>query len=134
MTAVTSVDGGGERRATCVTDRPAVAAFAPGKARTSTIAAAMSRAADVDMPELNTMTRRARTIALAYYEDGFVHGVAAGRQQLEAEWFGRQEVSAAIARRMAKAGSFDALCEARGESERAARHRALMAERGIFPC
>lgn len=84
------------------------------------------------MPELNTMTRRARTIALAYYEDGFVHGIAAGRQQVEAEWFGRQEVSTEIARQMAKAGPFDALCQARGEPERAAKHRALMAERGIW--
>ena len=39
-----------------------------------------------------------------------------------------------IARQMAKAGSFDALCEARGEPERAERHRALLAERGVWPC
>lgn len=80
------------------------------------------------------MTPRARAIALAFYEDGWVHGLTAGRRELEAEWFGRQEVSAAIAGQMAKAGSFDALCEARGEPERAARHRALLAERGVWPC
>lgn len=80
------------------------------------------------------MAPRARAIALDWWEAGYSEGVLAGRQQLEAEWFGRQEVSAAIARQMAKAGPLDALFEARGEPERAAMHRKRLADRGIWPC
>ena len=94
----------------------------------------MSRDAGVDVAPLHRMTARGRAIALAWWEDGYVHGLTAGRRELEAEWSGRQEVSAAIARQMAASGPFDALCEARGEPERAARHRALMAGRGVWPC
>ena len=131
MTAAASM--GGAQRAVRV-ERPAVALLVPGEPRTASVGDGISLGAGVDVPQLHRMSPRARTIALEYYAYGFTHGVAAGRRGLEEEWTGRQEVSAAIARRMAASGPFDALCAARGEPERAARHRALMAERGIFPC
>lgn len=71
------------------------------------------------------------TDELAWYEAGLEHGIALGRQQVEDEWRGRMEVSAAIARQIAARGSYAELCERRGEPERAARQRALLAERGI---
>ena len=64
-------------------------------------------------------------------EYGYQYGVAAGRQQAEDEQRGRGAISAAIAAQMARLGSFADLCEARGELERAARSRQLLADRGI---
>ena len=65
------------------------------------------------------------------YEKGFEHGQTAGRQQLEDEWKGRLEVSAAIASAIARMGPADELEERRGRPERAARLRQIMADRGI---
>ena len=62
---------------------------------------------------------------------GFEDGIAAGRQLAEDEQRGRSEISAAIANQIARLGSFADLCEARGELERAARSRQLLADRGI---
>ena len=65
------------------------------------------------------------------YEIGFEHGQTAGRQQLEDEWKGRLEVSAAIAAQVSRMGPADELEERRGRPERAAAARALWADRGI---
>ena len=61
------------------------------------------------------------------YQDGTDHG-----RQLEVdEQRGRGAISAAIAAQQARLGSFADLCEARGEPERAARSRQILADRGI---
>ena len=121
---------GGAQRAVRV-ERPAVALLVPGEARTASVGDGISLGAGVEVPLLHRMSPRARAIALDWWEAGYSEGVLAGRQQAEDDWRGRQEVSAAIARQVAASGPFDALCEARGEAERAERHRALVAERGI---
>lgn len=69
--------------------------------------------------------------AMGWYEFGFQHGIEHGRKQLEDEWRGTHEVSAAIARMIAERGSYADLCERRGEPERAAEHRRTIRERGI---
>lgn len=83
------------------------------------------------VPLLTDMTPAARAVALAYYEAGVVTGVQMGRQQAEDEHRGLSEVSAAIARQVADLGPFADLCDRRGEPERAARQRALLAARGV---
>ena len=86
---------------------------------------------DDTVPTLEVMTPRARAIALAYFESGRVEGIAAGRQLEVDEQRGRGAVSAAIAAQQARLGSFADLCEARGEIDRAARSRQILADRGI---
>ena len=87
---------------------------------------------DDTIPTLAAMTPHARVIALAYFEAGRAEGIEAGRRQLEDEWRGTYEVSAAVARQVAQRGSFDELAERRGQPERAARQRAILAERGVI--
>ena len=70
---------------------------------------------------------------MGWYESGIVYGIALGRQQIEDEWRGRMEVSGAIARMIAQAGPYDQLADKRGQHDRAAAARALLAERGITP-
>ena len=65
------------------------------------------------------------------YGRGWQDGVNHGRQLAEDEQRGRGAISGAIAAQMAKRGSFADLCEARGEPERAARSRQILADRGI---
>lgn len=72
-----------------------------------------------------------RAAFLEVYEIGFLDGVSAGRRELEAEWRGRMEVSAAIARFIATQPSYAELAERRGQPERAARQRQILAERGV---
>jgi len=86
---------------------------------------------DDTIPTLAAMTPHARVIALAYFEAGRAEGIEAGRRQLEDEWRGTYEVSAAVARQVAQRGPFDELAERRGQPERAARQRAILAERGV---
>lgn len=65
------------------------------------------------------------------YERGYQDGTDHGRQLEVDEQRGRGAISAAIAAQMSRLGSFADLCEARGELERAARSRQLLADRGI---
>ena len=65
------------------------------------------------------------------YGDGFWDGVNHGRQLEVDEQRGRGAVSAAIAAQQARLGLFADLCEARGDTVRAARSRQLLADRGI---
>jgi len=81
--------------------------------------------------DLTRMTGAARALWLEVYGLGYRDGIEAGRRQLEDEWRGTYEVSAAVARQVAQRGSFDELAERRGQPERAARQRAILAERGV---
>jgi hypothetical protein len=65
------------------------------------------------------------------YERGYEHGTTHGRELADDEQRGRGAISGAIAAQMSRLGSFADLCEARGEPERAARSRQLLADRGI---
>jgi len=65
------------------------------------------------------------------YGRGYQDGTDHGRQLADDEQRGRGAISGAIAAQMARLGSFADLCEARGEPERAARQRAIWADRGI---
>ncbi|MGY4642806.1 hypothetical protein [Cellulomonas sp. URHB0016] len=68
---------------------------------------------------------------LDWYEAGIVHGIAIGRQQVEDEWRGRMEVSAAVARMVAGAVPYAELCDRRGEHDRADRQRTILRDRGV---
>jgi hypothetical protein len=74
---------------------------------------------------------QSRTAYLDAYAVGYLDGLDAGRRELENEWRGLMGVSAAVARLIAEAGPYADLADRRGDHERAARHRALLAERGI---
>ena len=65
------------------------------------------------------------------YGRGWEDGAEHGRQLADDEQRGRGAISGAIAAQMARLGSFADLCEARGEPERAARSRQILADRGI---
>ena len=67
------------------------------------------------------------------YEIGVLHGIDIGRRELEAEWRGCQEVSAAIARMIAKAGPYDELAIRRGQPARAAAQVATLIRNGVTP-
>lgn len=81
--------------------------------------------------DLARMTPEARALWLSAYEVGYGQGIDAGRRQLEAEWRGSMEVSAAIARQVAASVPFDELAERRGQPARAERQRDLLRERGV---
>ena len=83
------------------------------------------------MTEPTIIRNRADILHIPSYEYGFQHGIEHGRQQLEDEWRGTHEVSAAIARQIAEHGSYAELCERRGEPERAERQRQIVRERRI---
>ncbi|MGC5628195.1 hypothetical protein ACPYO6_08105 [Georgenia sp. Z1344] len=82
-------------------------------------------------PDLWAMAPRAQTIALEWFEAGYVAGVEVGRRLEEAELAAIQRVAVASARGAADRGPFALAAERRGEHERAARQRALLADRGI---
>ena len=65
------------------------------------------------------------------YELGLIHGDPIGYQRAHDEWHARAEVSAAVARLVSQAGPYADAAERRGQPERAAAQRALLAERGI---
>lgn len=68
---------------------------------------------------------------MAWFEAGLVEGIEIGRRQLEDEWRGTMQAGAEVARRVASAGPYAALCDRRGEPERAERQRHILAERGV---
>lgn len=68
---------------------------------------------------------------LDWYASGYARGLEDGRRQLEDEWRGRHEVSAAVARMIAGATPYADLCEQRGEYGRAEQQRALLRDRGV---
>ena len=77
------------------------------------------------VPDLASMNRRGRQIALAYYEsghrDGYAKGLADAQAQSEARWRGYRSNFAE------RATSFADLCEQRGDLERAERAREIAA-------
>lgn len=83
------------------------------------------------IPTLAELSARGREIASSYYESGMVAGVARERLLVESEWFGRLEVSKAIARMISSSVPFADLCDRRGDTARAARARATLVERGV---
>lgn len=83
-------------------------------------------------PALHELSPRGREIVLDYYASGYAAGLEAGRRQLEDEWDGRMEASAAVARMIAASVPYDELALRRGEPARAARQRQILAERGIW--
>lgn len=83
------------------------------------------------MPEPRIIREQNHVLHLPSYETGYQHGIERGRQQLEDEWRGTHEVSAAIARQIAEQGPYADLCERRGDYEAAERHRQLVRKRGI---
>ena len=81
--------------------------------------------------DLTRMTGEARALWLEVYGLGYCEGIEAGRRQVEdelaAEWAAlRAEVLPRLR------GPFAELAERRGQPERAARQRAILAERGVF--
>lgn len=83
------------------------------------------------MTDTTIIRNREDILHLPSYEVGYQHGVDHGRQQLEDEWRGTHEISAAIARQIAEQGSYADLAERRGELDRAERQRRIVRERGI---
>jgi hypothetical protein len=89
-----------------------------------------------DIPAPHELSARGWEIASAYLETGIVIGIGMGRQQLEDEWRGRMEVSAAIARQIATAGPWDELADRRaaagtGRPDQGALQRQILRDRGI---
>lgn len=83
------------------------------------------------MADTTIVRNREDILHLPSYEVGFQHGIDHGRQQLEDEWRGTHEISAAIARQIAEQGSYADLAERRGQLDRAERQRRIVRERGI---
>lgn len=83
------------------------------------------------IPSLNEMTSWGVEVAEAYYLSGYVAGVAEGRRLEDAELGALQRAAVATARAAADRGPYADLAEKRGEPDRAARQRALLAERGV---
>lgn len=83
------------------------------------------------VPPLAAMSDRAASICLAWYQQGLEQGIAMGREQVENEWRGRMEVSAAVARQMADRPTYADLADRRGERDRAERQRTLLWARGV---
>ena len=87
--------------------------------------------ADVTIPTPAEMNARGLVIAMAYFEDGYVAGIAAGRAQLEQEWTDQHAYAALVARQVAAHGPYVDLAERRGHHLRAERQREILAERGL---
>jgi hypothetical protein len=84
-------------------------------------------------PTLDELPPRGRQIVLAYVESVYAAGIAEGRQQAEDEQRGRGAVSAAVAQMIAGTLPYADLADRRGQPERAARQRAILAARGVTP-
>lgn len=88
----------------------------------------------VAVPDLATMTTRARAIALAYFEVGRVEGIAAGRAQVEAElaaeWRALREECLPRLRSMVPHAE---LSRRRGQHARAEQQERTLRERGVWP-
>ena len=84
-----------------------------------------------DIPTLDNMSMRGREIASAYYESGYVAGIAEGCQQMYDAWRERAEVSAAVAAQVARTPSYAELCERRGMPERAAAQVRTLIANGV---
>lgn len=69
--------------------------------------------------------------AMGWYEAGIVYGITLGRQQVVDEWHAVRADGGRVARTLAASPSYAEMCERRGQPERAAAARALLAERGI---
>lgn len=91
----------------------------------------MTAVEDRQIPALHEMTPWGREVAEAYYLSGYVAGVAEGRRREDAELGALQRAAVATARAAADRGPYADLAEKRGEPDRAARQRALLAERGV---
>lgn len=83
------------------------------------------------IPGLNEMNARGREVAHAFYEAGYVAGIADGRAELEREHTDGHALAALIARQAAAHGPYDVLADRRGHHERAERQRTILKERGI---
>jgi hypothetical protein len=77
------------------------------------------------------MTPHGQAVALEWYEAGVTHGIARGYEKAERELSALQRAAVLTARQAAQGERYDVLLERRGDPERAAEHRALLAERGI---
>ncbi|HLS13156.1 MAG TPA: hypothetical protein VK095_01440 [Beutenbergiaceae bacterium] len=82
-------------------------------------------------PTLAQMNARGQRIATAYYESGVLAGIQIGRAQVETEQAALWAEVAQHVRSLAKVPAFDVLAERRGEPERAAAQRRVLADRGI---
>jgi len=90
--------------------------------------------ADDTLPTLDGMTPYGRRVALAYWESGFVAGISAGRQQVEAELVAEwSALRAEVMPRLRAAVPFADLAEMRDQPERADHQRKILAERGVTP-
>lgn len=83
------------------------------------------------VPTLDQLPAKAQEIVLAYYEsgarEGYVRGWNAAQEAERAAW----RAVAVTWGRPSQRSTFAELCERRGEPEKAAAHRRLLAERGI---
>ncbi len=68
---------------------------------------------------------------LDWYESGVMRGIEMGRQQVVDEWHAVRADGGRVARMIAASTPYAELCEQRGEPERAARQRQILADRGV---
>jgi len=83
--------------------------------------------------DLTQLPDRGRCLWVDGYEWGYQHGISHGLELAENQWRGRMEVSAVIARQVARVDPYADLCDRRGEPEAAQAQRQLLAQRGIGP-
>ena len=86
---------------------------------------------DHRIPDLSEMTPRAQAIALAYYEAGACDGWVRGWDAAHADEAARWAAMARDIRARANVPEYAVLAERRGQPERAARQRQILAERGV---
>lgn len=84
-----------------------------------------------DIPTLDELSRRGRAIVLAYIEAERISADERGYARCLDDFHARAEMSAEVARLVSSAGPYADLAERRGQGDRAAAQRAILAERGI---
>ena len=84
-----------------------------------------------EIPGLQELSPRARTIVLAWYEAGVTDGIPLGRRQVEDELAAEWAALRAVVMPVVLRPPFDQLADRRGQHDRAAQQRAILRERGV---
>ena len=90
-----------------------------------------SNRSDATTPTVLAGTLDVPPDAMDWYESGVLHGIEIGRRQVVAEWHAVRADGGRVARLLAASPSYAELCERRGQPDRAAAQRRILAERGI---